>query len=82
MEQFRALDLERLSRAMRTPKIVDLRNIYSKEKAIKAVLKFMSVLERYSTDFKIIAPILLAGGTGMRLWPVSRRVIPNNFQNL
>jgi UDPglucose 6-dehydrogenase len=33
---FRALDLSRLARAMSTPRMADLRNIYSPEDAVKA----------------------------------------------
>ena len=31
---------------------------------------------------KIIVPIILAGGTGSRLWPLSRRSFPKQFLNL
>ena len=31
---------------------------------------------------KIITPVLLAGGSGMRLWPLSRKSYPKQFSNL
>ena len=33
------------------------------------------------TIFKIV-PIILAGGTGSRLWPLSRKSFPKQFLNL
>ena len=31
---------------------------------------------------KVITPVLLAGGSGTRLWPLSRRSFPKQFSNL
>jgi UDPglucose 6-dehydrogenase len=41
--EFRALDLPRLARAMRTPAMADLRNVYSKDDADKAGMAYTSV---------------------------------------
>ena len=35
----------------------------------------------YRNDFEIY-PTLLAGGSGTRLWPLSRKSYPNNFRSL
>ena len=35
-----------------------------------------------SKDVKKIIPIILAGGTGSRLWPLSRKSFPKQFLNL
>jgi UDPglucose 6-dehydrogenase len=41
--EFRALDLERIKSVMRTPNIVDLRNIYSPDEMAAAGFKYTSV---------------------------------------
>jgi UDPglucose 6-dehydrogenase len=41
--EFRALDLNRLSKAMRTPRMADLRNIYDPEEARAAGFEYISV---------------------------------------
>ena len=42
-EDFRALDLERLGGLMRTRCLVDLRNIYQREDAVRAGFDYTSI---------------------------------------
>jgi UDPglucose 6-dehydrogenase len=42
-DQFRALDLDRVMRLMRTPTVVDLRNIYRPEDLVKRGFSYLSI---------------------------------------
>jgi UDPglucose 6-dehydrogenase len=42
-EQFRALDLDRLKRVMRSPVIVDLRNIYRADEMKRANFRYVGI---------------------------------------
>ena len=37
---------------------------------------------KYKNDFVNIIPVLLAGGSGTRLWPVSRKSYPKQFASI
>ena len=41
------------------------------------------VVETYTTDYHLmILPVILAGGSGSRLWPLSRELYPKQFLNI
>jgi UDPglucose 6-dehydrogenase len=49
-EQFRALDLDRLKRSMKSPVVVDLRNIYRTDEMIQRGFVYESVGRPVSKD--------------------------------
>ena len=43
---------------------------------------FVFIKENNMTVQKNICPIILTGGSGTRLWPISRSTMPKQFSNL
>ena len=44
--------------------------------------RFVFIKENNMTVQKNICPIILTGGSGTRLWPISRPTMPKQFSNL
>ena len=44
--------------------------------------KARKILDRVNQDMTDIIPVLLAGGSGTRLWPLSRKSYPKQFSSL
>ena len=58
-------------------------NEAKKEYLLKVkAFQYMALKNMSSENIKKIIPVILAGGTGSRLWPLSRKSFPKQFLNL
>ena len=55
---------------------------FSKKEKVETIVKDVSQETGKKPDITKIVPIILAGGSGSRLWPLSRNSFPKQFLNL
>ena len=86
-QEFRSPDFDRLKQLLKTPVIFDGRNLYdpgmvsasaSRTTPSDAVRPLRLATDREAPEIMMLDPVILSGGAGTRLWPLSRELIPSS----